>query len=710
MEAIAQFFRDINPWGATGAIGTFWAIVPPIVAIALALITKEVYISLFVGIAVGALLFNPAKIFETIFGIMGDSIGGNVNICIFLVFLGIIVALVTKSGASKAYGNWAARAIKSKRGALYATSGLGVLIFVDDYFNCLTVGTVMSPVTDRHKISRAKLAYIIDSTAAPVCIIAPISSWAAAVSSSLPEGSGVDGFSLFLHTIPFNLYALLTILMIVLMIALNFDYGSMKKAEIAQNPPLKVLDDAEASGKKTKGKVIDLILPIAVLIVTCIAAMLYTGGIFDKTKSFTAAAGTNYTIPEDTRLSVHISVPEKGEESAENIFSNISPLFSNGLTAAKDLDLGTLAAEQLEDGKIASEEGAKATLPAGHEILDTDTYINAIINYYAATQGKAPTKEDIGFVDGTVISFKLAEDTEATFAKGTAVTVGKADISAWELLTSSFGDCNSSLSLVLGSIITILFIFVLYMSRRILTYKQFADSIVDGFKAMVPAIAILALAWTLGGICNNGYLNAGQFVKSVVETYSIPVSVLPAIFFLIACGLAFATGTSWGTFGILIPIIFTVLNGTIDFSSTKGFEQLAFVISAVLAGAVCGDHISPISDTTILSSTGARCNHLEHVSTQIPYALTVAGACLAGYVAGGLLDNGYIGLGVGAAALVIAIAVLYICNRDKKPALATADGAAAEADSEPCASTEEETETPETVETIEETVQENDEQ
>ncbi len=735
METIAQFFQDINPWGATGAIGTFWAIVPPIVAIALALITKEVYISLFVGVAVGALLYNPAKIFETIFGIMGDSIGGNVNICIFLVFLGIIVALVTKSGASKAYGNWAARAIKSKRGALYATSGLGVLIFVDDYFNCLTVGTVMSPVTDRHKISRAKLAYIIDATAAPVCIIAPISSWAAAVSSSLPDGTDVDGFSLFLHTIPFNFYALLTILMIILMIALNFDFGPMKKAEIAQNPPLKVLDETETAEKKTKGKVIDLILPIAVLIVTCIAAMLYTGGIFDKTKSYTAEAGTSYTISDDAPISVYVSIPEQGENTSESTYADIKGLFANGLTAKGAMDLGTLSSDMLEDGKITGEDGATVTLPADFEIADTDAYIDAMIAYYETQGYTGLTKEKLGVVDGTVISVKLTADAEATIAKGTAVTVGKADISTWELLTSSFGDCNSSLSLVLGSIITILFIFVLYMSRRILTYKQFADSIVDGFKAMVPAIAILALAWTLGGICNNGYLNAGQFVKTVVETYSIPISILPAIFFLISVGLAFATGTSWGTFGILIPIIFTVLNGTIDFSTDHGFEQLAFVISAVLAGAVCGDHISPISDTTILSSTGARCNHLEHVSTQIPYAMVVAGSCLVGYVLGGVLNNGYIGLAIGAAVLLVAIAVLYFCNRSKQPVLVTADGAA-EADAqsdaetadtvtadvaaetetvttETAAATEEapapETKT-ETVETVEETVQESDEQ
>ena len=496
-----------------------------------------------------------------------------------------------------------------------------------------------------------------------------------------------------------------------------------------------MLDETETAEKKTKGKVIDLILPIAVLIVTCIAAMLYTGGIFDKTKSYTAEAGTSYTISDDAPISVYVSIPEQGENTSESTYADIKGLFANGLTAKGAMDLGTLSSDMLEDGKITGEDGATVTLPADFEIADTDAYINAMIAYYETQGYTGLTKEKLGVVDGTVISVKLTADAEATIAKGTAVTVGKADISTWELLTSSFGDCNSSLSLVLGSIITILFIFVLYMSRRILTYKQFADSIVDGFKAMVPAIAILALAWTLGGICNNGYLNAGQFVKTVVETYSIPISILPAIFFLISVGLAFATGTSWGTFGILIPIIFTVLNGTIDFSTDHGFEQLAFVISAVLAGAVCGDHISPISDTTILSSTGARCNHLEHVSTQIPYAMVVAGSCLVGYVLGGVLDNGYIGLAIGAAVLLVAIAVLYFCNRSKQPVLVTADGAA-EADAqsdaetadtvtadvaaetetvttETAAATEEapapETET-ETVETVEETVQESDEQ
>lgn len=675
MEAIGQFFQSINPWGDAGAVGTFWAIVPPIIAIALALITKEVYLSLFVGIAVGALLYSPAKIFETIFGIMGDSVGGNINICIFLVFLGIIVALVTKSGASRAYGNWAARAIKSKRGALFATSGLGVLIFVDDYFNCLTVGTVMSPVTDRHKVSRAKLAYIIDATAAPVCIIAPISSWAAAVSSTMATDPSVDGFGLFMRTIPFNFYALLTIIMVVLMIALNFDFGPMKKAELAQNPPLKVIDDAADAEKKPKGKVIDLILPIAVLIITCIAAMLYTGGIFDKSRSFTADAGSNIVVSDDAEISVYISDPEQGEQTSPGTFGSIKELFPDGIEIGEPLELGSFSSEYLEDGKVASEDGATVTLPDGYEIISTDAYVNALIGYYESMGYTGVTKVQLGITDDTVVSVTLSGEAEATLAKSSAVTVGKADISTWELLYSSFGDCDSSLSLVLGSIITLIFIFILYMSRRILTYKQFTDSIVDGFKAMVPAIAILALAWTLGGICNNGYLNAGQFVKNIVETYSIPISILPAIFFLIATGLAFATGTSWGTFGILIPIIFTVLNGTIDFSSDSGASQLAFVISAVLAGAVCGDHISPISDTTILSSTGARCNHLEHVSTQIPYAMVVAGSCLVGYIVGGVLDNGYIGLAVGAGILIIVIMILYMFNRNRQPVPATADGA-----------------------------------
>ncbi len=414
---------------------TIWALVPPVIAIVLALITKEVYVSLLIGILSGALFytnFHPLDALETTFTIMSEKVGGNTNIIIFLVLLGMIVALMSKSGASRAYGNWASRSIKSKRGALAATSGLGVLIFVDDYFNCLTVGTVMGPVTDRHRISRAKLAYIIDATAAPICIIAPISSWAAAVGSSLPEGCDIDGFSLFLQTIPYNLYALLTILMVVFLIVFNFDFGAMKRYnDTHQGDEEFTASAVNADEKPRKGKVFDLIIPIAVLIVLCISAMLYTGGILN-----------------------------------------------------------------------------------GANIID------------------------------------------------------------------AFANCNSSLSLVFGSFFTIIAIFFLYIPRKVITFKEFAESLTEGFKAMVPAILILTFAWTLSGICGESYLNAGGFVSNFVQETALATTILPAAFFLIALGLAFATGTSWGTFGILIPIAIAIFGGVET-------QLLILTVSAILAGAVC---------------------------------------------------------------------------------------------------------------------------
>lgn len=481
---------------------TIWAVLPPVIAIVLALITKEVYMSLMIGILSGALLYTQFHVIsavETTFTIMGNKIGGNADILIFLVLLGILVALITRSGASRAYGNWASKTIKSKKGALLATAGLGVLIFVDDYFNCLTVGTVMRPVTDRYKVNRAKLAYIIDSTAAPVCIIAPISSWAAAVGSSLPENSGIDGFSLFLSTIPFNLYALFTLAFVLFLVLMDRDYSKMKAYEEKGE---RIAED-KAEGQEPvigKGKVIDLVLPIAVLIVSCILAMLYTGGIL---------------------------------------------------------------------------EGA-------------------------------------GIVD-------------------------------------AFANCSSARSLVLGSFFTLIFTFVLYLPRKVISFSDFCESFVAGFKAMTSAIMILCLAWTLSGICSADYMNIGGFVSSVIGGNALVSVLLPALFFLVALGLAFATGTSWGTFGILIPIALAVFgNGS----------MLSVCVAAILSGAVCGDHISPISDTTILSSAGAQCKHIDHVSTQIPYAMTVAACCLIGFLAAGILSNGYLGLLVGAVALVIVCLVL----------------------------------------------------
>lgn len=487
---------------------TIWAVLPPVIAIILALVTKEVYVSLMIGILAGALLyagFAPVSAVETTFSIMGDKIGGNADILIFLVLLGILVALITKSGASKAYGEWASKSIGSKRGALAATSFLGALIFVDDYFNCLTVGTVMRPVTDKYKISRAKLAYIIDATAAPVCIIAPISSWAAAVGSSLPEGSDIDGFALFLKTIPFNLYALFTLAFIVFIIFYNKDFSKMK----AHEDRIKSLGEDTSKGDELpvigKGKVIDLILPIAVLIISCIAGMLYTGGILD-----------------------------------------------------------------------------------GAGIKD------------------------------------------------------------------AFANCSSGRSLVLGSFFTIIFTFLLYLPRKVLRFTDCCESLVQGFKSMTPAIMILCLAWTLSGICSADYLDIGGFVSGVVGESHAFTLIMPALFFLIALGLAFATGTSWGTFGILIPIAIAIF----------GTESTVLIVSvaAILSGAVCGDHISPISDTTILASAGAQCNHIDHVSTQIPYAMLVAANCFIGFIVAGLTENGWLGLSSGAVTLALTLAFIVMKN------------------------------------------------
>ena len=481
---------------------TIFAVLPPIIAIALALITKEVYSSLLIGIFAGALMFcgfNPLYATETTFSIMGSKISDNIGILIFLVMLGILVSLVTKSGASRAYGEWASRVIKSRRGALLATSFLGMFIFVDDYFNCLTVGTVMRPVTDKYRITRAKLAYIIDSTAAPVCIIAPISSWAAAVTSSLPPDAGINGFTLFLNTIPFNLYALLTLAFVLWVMIADIDFMAMGR----YNKRVLKSGKIDSTGEESTvicgaGSVKDLIIPILFLIAACIAAMIYSGG---------------------------------------------------GI----------------------------------HEL-------------------------------------------------------------SFEAISTAFANCSSSDALVLGSFATLVFTFFMYVPRGILTFNQFCESFTAGFKAMVPAIFILTLAWTLSGICSDDYLNLRGFVAGFVNPESAIGLLMPAIFFLIALGLAFATGTSWGTFAILIPIAVTIFGAS---------EMLTITVSACLAGAVCGDHISPISDTTILASAGAQCHHIDHVSTQIPYALSLAVISLAGYLAAGFAQNGWVGLGVGAVLLIV---------------------------------------------------------
>lgn len=468
-------------------IGTGWALLPAVVAIVLALKTKEVYISLFIGIFIGALLFNDFHLFKAIlsvFEVMMERLSStwNIGILIFLVFLGIIVALMTRAGGSQAYGNWATRTIKNQKMALLSSFGLGVLIFVDDYFNCLTVGSVMRDICDRFKISRAKLAYIIDATAAPICIIAPISSWAAAVTGYTTG----DGFTLFLQTIPFNLYALLTIAMVLCVIFFDINIGKMKEHEQAarQGDVFNGKCDygkAQEMEVSDKGKVYDLVLPVIFLIVSCILCMVYTGGFFDGVPFVTA-----------------------------------------------------------------------------------------------------------------------------------------------------FSQCDASLGLVIGSFLTLIFMFLLYMPRKVITYNDFAQCIPQGFKMMVPAMTILTLAWTLGSFVSV-QLEAGVFVQEMLNTYNIPLFILPPVLFLVATGLAFSTGTSWGTFAILIPIVTDIF--------ASGSSMLVISIASILAGAVCGDHVSPISDTTIMASAGAQCNHVYHVSTQLPYALVVAISCFAGYIVAGITHN-----------------------------------------------------------------------
>lgn len=491
-------------------IGTVFSLLPPLVAIAFALKTKEVYLSLFIGIFTGALLYcglnipgAVLEIFNTMIEVLGKE--WNVGILIFLVFLGIIVSLINKAGGSLAYGKWASKTIKSKKGALLSTFSLGAIIFVDDYFNCLTVGSVMKEVSDNFKISRAKLAYIIDSTAAPICIIAPVSSWAAAVAGYT---SG-DGFSLFLSTIPFNLYALLTIVMVLLVIKYDINIGSMKlNEEMAQNGDVTGgYEDYNDQGEtvNTNGRVSDLVIPIIFLIISCICGMLYTGG-----------------------------------------------------------------------------------------ILDGADFIEA------------------------------------------------------------FANCNASFGLVLGSFVTLVFIFILYIPRKIITYEDFANCIPFGFKTMVPAIIILILAWTLGNIVSSKLL-AGVFVKGLLNQFSFSFAILPSVLFLVGAFLAFSTGTSWGTFGILIPIVTEVF--------AEGDPMLVITIAAILAGAVCGDHISPISDTTIMASAGAKCNHINHVESQTPYALLVACACTVGYLVAGFTQSILLTL---TGALISLLLIVFIYQRFEK--------------------------------------------
>lgn len=510
----------------TEAKGTLWSLFPPVIAIGLALITKEVYSSLFVGILSGGIIYAAASGtgFEGTFkAVVQDGLitnlsnAYNVGILVFLVVLGIIVVLMNKAGGSRAYGEWAAAHIKGRRGAALSTFFLGVLIFVDDYFNCLTVGSVMRPITDKHNISRSKLAYLIDSTAAPICIIAPISSWAAAVSGTV---EGVNGISLFINTIPYNLYAFLTILMVIFISVSDTDYGPMKIHEDnAKNGDIFTTKnntyEQDAQPVTERGRVIDLILPVAVLIVFCVVGMIYTGGFFSGTDFVTA-----------------------------------------------------------------------------------------------------------------------------------------------------FANCDAAYGLSLGSISALIVIIAYYMFRRVLKFNECMDSIAAGFKQMVPAILILTFAWTLKTMTNH--LEAGAFVSGVVQSATALSVLLPVILFVVAIGLAFATGTSWGTFGILIPIVTSVFEAELaNVPQTGEIPSMVIIcISACLAGAVCGDHCSPISDTTIMASTGAQCDHVNHVSTQLPYALTVAAVCVVGYLLSGFVHNVFIVLGFSAALmLAVLFAIRFFVKR-----------------------------------------------
>ncbi len=488
---------------------TFWALIPPIVAIVLALITKEVYSSLFIGILIGGLFFSDFTFEKTITHVFQDGIIGvlsdsyNVGILVFLVILGIMVCMMNQAGGSAAFGRWASVHIKSRIGAQLATVLLGVLIFIDDYFNCLTVGSVMRPVTDKHNVSRAKLSYLIDATAAPVCIIAPISSWAAAVTGFV---EGEDGLSIFVRAIPYNFYALLTIVMMIGMLFIKVEFGPMKQHEKnALNGDLFTTADRPYSNDKNetgnaKGKVIDLVFPIIVLIICCVIGMIYTGDFFS---------------------------------------------------------------------------GA-------------------------------------GFVE-------------------------------------AFSESDASVGLVLGSFFAFIITIIFYAVRKVLKFNESMACIPEGFKAMVPAILILTLAWTLKAMTDS--LGAASFVAGAMESGAAGlVKLLPAIIFLVGCFLAFATGTSWGTFGILIPIVVAVFSG-------RDENMMIMSISACMAGAVCGDHCSPISDTTIMASAGAQCNHVNHVSTQLPYAITVAVVSFITYIIAGFVQTAWIALPIG---IVLMLGVLVL--------------------------------------------------
>ena len=495
---------------------TLWALLPPVIAIALALITKEVYSSLFLGIVVGGLLYSNFSFEGTVLHVFEDGIisvlsdSYNMGILVFLVILGAMVCLMNKAGGSAAFGRWAQTHIKSRAGAQLATIVLGCLIFIDDYFNCLTVGSVMRPITDKHRVSRAKLAYLIDATAAPICIIAPISSWAAAVAGFAEDGQGLN---LFIRAIPFNFYALLTVVMMVGMVVMKVEFGTMaifernaeETGDLFSGPnPYAMMDEETV---EDKGRVLDLVLPIVALVICCVIGMIYSGGFFSGT----------------------------------------------------------------------------------------------------------------GFVE-------------------------------------AFSNSDASVGLMLGSAFALVFTVVYYMIRRSLTFRQMMECIPEGFKAMVPAILILTFAWSLKAMTDS--LGAKYFVRDFVQGNAASFQMfLPAIVFVIGCLLAFATGTSWGTFGMLIPIVQNVFS--MD-------DPLAIVcISACMAGAVCGDHCSPISDTTIMASAGAQCDHVSHVSTQLPYAVVAAAVSFVSYIVAGIVPNAFVALPVSIVLMLCTLVVIRVIHGKK---------------------------------------------
>ena len=499
-------------------VDTFWALVPAIIAIALALITKEVYSSLFVGILAGGLLYSGFSFTGTIQHVFVDGMiaqlsdGWNVGILIFLVVLGSMVMLMNRAGGSAAFGKWSVEHVKTKAGAQIATILLGMLIFIDDYFNCLTVGSVMRPLTDKHGISREKLAYLIDATAAPVCIIAPISSWAAAVTGFV---DGANGLTLFIRAIPYNFYAMLTLVMMFALVFAKSDYGPMRKAEeqhrinnprISEHSSLTGAEDQPAPPVSEKGRVLHLVFPILVLIAACVVGMIYTGGFFDG-----------------------------------------------------------------------------------------ETFIDA------------------------------------------------------------FSNSDASVGLVYGSVAALIITVIFMVVTRVLTFNECMNAIPEGFKSMVPAILILTFAWTLKAMTDS--LGAADYVGGLVANIAdnrALMSMLPAIVFLIGTFLAFATGTSWGTFGILIPIVVSVFGGDLN------NELMIIAISACMAGAVCGDHCSPISDTTIMASAGAQCDHIRHVSTQLPYAITAAAVSFVTYIITGFIRSWAVCLPIG---IILMIATIIVIKR-----------------------------------------------